>query len=753
MVYVLEEEEGKVSIPDMTSSVITMVYIMKEGKVSIPDMTSSVITMVYIMKQGKSPWLAPIYNMFQSGPSVGKEKHILTPGISVETVKLPGIGKCSLWDIAGQSHYYVSHSMFFDADKATFVIVYQIVGYEKTSDGYELIRPMIMKQKSMDQVTFWLKFLRNLSIDHPLILIVASRADWVGQWKHEAEIVVSQILQECLDMIEDDLNILNECFLINCHDVGCPDMQRLRAALCTRRTYVLQNIPRMPRICTQILKTTRKWVAVNIDFPVMDWTRYLGFIRDNVDALVKEDFLKKATNYLHNSGEIIHFKDVAIRGDVIILVSMWLCYRIIGPMLASDEFIQFSNRLPNQEVYTTSEIAEVFEKSFDVPLILHLLEKLELLFLFKPDPEGDTTNNQYIIPTLLPYEMPQEQWEMGDYKNHKGRSIKCHQANDMFLPLLFCKVQTRLYHMFEELGFPPSGIWKNGIKLCHGVEGLVHLTSNKRAIHIIVRGESNQDTGRCYQLIDKVTQCIYAVRNEISPGCNVDQVILSPRSIKMYQDPGKVASYSNDVIHDAVVQNIEVYHKEKGWSEKVEDLLCPGFDPTFLKELQYQCDIKWLLHDTKEELINMLEVEREDSHDHRMMARYMGISNDERRAMARNPERKVTEQLFEKWSSRWAEKTHRDGPKAEKTGNEGPPNHDIYYNESSIENLLLISKKYLETDLMYLKQYTTCLNNLEYNHKEKSIKMILNNNFLEFLKRCRPSLLSRYKLLISFHDK
>ena len=60
----------------------------------------------------------------------------------------------------------------------------------------------------------------------------------------------------------------------------------------------------MPKICTRILECKRQYVKANEDFPVMDWSNYVQLIKDTIDALVNEAFLRKATKYLHNGSEV-----------------------------------------------------------------------------------------------------------------------------------------------------------------------------------------------------------------------------------------------------------------------------------------------------------------------------------------------------------------------------------------------------------------------------------------------------------------
>ena len=86
-----------------------------------------------------------------NAPGIGEDdSYERTPGIDVQTINMPGIGKGSIWDCAGQAQFYVSHSLFFDPIKATFILLYKIVAYDKANK--KLIRPMDIKEKTIKQV-------------------------------------------------------------------------------------------------------------------------------------------------------------------------------------------------------------------------------------------------------------------------------------------------------------------------------------------------------------------------------------------------------------------------------------------------------------------------------------------------------------------------------------------------------------------------------------------------------------------------
>uniref|UniRef100_A0ABM0M8B1 Ankyrin repeat and KH domain-containing protein 1-like n=1 Tax=Saccoglossus kowalevskii TaxID=10224 RepID=A0ABM0M8B1_SACKO len=340
----------------------------------------------------------------------GKDDYVKTAGIEVMNYDLPGVGRSSLWDFAGQAQLFVSHTLFLDPSKATFLLVYKIV----THDGKKLVRPMDLKETNLKELFVWLKMIRNSFIQsdidpaaRPEIILVASRADWANEYKNEAALVKEEILKECKEMIKDQVHISDETFLVNCNDGNSSEMQELRAVLRNRRDAILKLENPMPKICDRILKSKNDWTRDNIGFPVMSWSKYFDLIKNTVDSMVKEDFLRTATKYLHYGGHLIHLKGIVKDGtDVVVLVPQWMCSRVMGPFLASEEFIQFAKKLPKRMTHERQDIESVFDEATNKDLVVELLGALELLFLFKKDSEDNFLKDLFIIPTLLPDRMP-----------------------------------------------------------------------------------------------------------------------------------------------------------------------------------------------------------------------------------------------------------------------------------------------------------------------------------------------------------
>ncbi|XP_070547207.1 death-associated protein kinase 1-like [Ptychodera flava] len=187
----------------------------------------------------------------ERAPPPDKTTHIPTPGIEVNIVNIPKAGKYRAWDFAGQPEYYVTHNMFLRADDSLFLVVFKIMDVIDDFDGTlteELLTwPRFIKSRISDD---------QRSENKPTVILVASGADMVEKLLQDnATKVVEDIRAQIQVMFEEYLNILDETFLLNCHDSRHKDMDRLRKCLsnCKRKNRYLNFVRRLP-----ILRTNGK---------------------------------------------------------------------------------------------------------------------------------------------------------------------------------------------------------------------------------------------------------------------------------------------------------------------------------------------------------------------------------------------------------------------------------------------------------------------------------------------------------------
>ncbi|XP_006813883.1 death-associated protein kinase 1-like, partial [Saccoglossus kowalevskii] len=540
------------------------------------------------------------------GPHPGQDEHIATSGIDIQDVDVPGIGKLSIWEFAGQSEFFFGHSFFLHAETATFIVLYKIADSNHTEC---VVRPNDMVETAIEQVTDWFKMFKanNPPSDRELInlsiILVASRGDWVkiGNYEHEAQRVAELVKSRSVELFQGLLNVINVVLVLDCHDPDSNGMKILRKILKDRRKETIQKLEHMPNICGHILVIKRKWTLENTLFPVMYWKDYVKYIREKTRSILKEEFLMKATEYLHNLGMILYMKGNVHNTcqEVVIMSPQWFCGKILGPMLASGQFHQYRFKLEKKQIYTKEDIDIVLGGAANSMPLIELLVAFEIVFPLKEGDYGFGRANQYIISSMLPDVMPSEQWRRNTRMQiYYGRRYECHSFVDMFSRNFFPQLQTRLHGHFTAIGRPPSGIWRNGIKVCKVVEGLVLITADGRAVNIVTRCENESQIGDCYELMELVSYDTRQVLHSACPGVEVDRYILSAEALRNHHDLKEVGYYSMQAICDADNNKSAVYDAVHGREENVTDLLVPGFDQTILKENGNKCDVKWLIQST-----------------------------------------------------------------------------------------------------------------------------------------------------------
>ncbi|XP_070550397.1 death-associated protein kinase 1-like [Ptychodera flava] len=603
----------------------------------------------------------------EKAPASEKEDYEPTPGIDMATVNIPKAGKFGVWDFAGQTEYYVTHNMFLSAENSIFTIVFRITDEPD-------------KQKK--EVISWLAFIKaiitkSMSEGHPqpTVILVASRADQLKMGTHkQADAMYREIHLEAKKMFGKYLSILDEMFILNCHDSQHRDMDTLRACIkhAKREEFV-------PKLCGNIINIKGRWIVRK--YPVIKWDSYVQKVKEIV-PLIDDELLKKATRFLQYQGEILYIESTLTRGgDMIVLDPQWLCTRVIGPMLAPEIFFQYAKRLTKKIMYSRSDVEEVFKDLADISSLIDLLKEFELLY----EVTMETTEGKvirYVIPGMLENDMPEDQWKVDRTKNiYYGRRFQCRDETDSFSPGLFPRLQTRLERHFREMDSPTKGIWKNGMKVCRNVEGLIYMTKGWRAIHLCVRAKKEDDIGECYKMLELVTDDVYDVINICCPGTNIDVHILSADSLKNHSDPENVSFYTIGEIIEAEKKCMRVLDERKTQQEEAGELLCLGYDSEVLRSIGYQSDVKWMLQDAAKQFSIIMDRRRDFEGDYRIMADLMGFERAEVASWEEKDSRKsITQHILSEWSKRWALRKQDDGISSE----------GDYIYESTFTNLMKI---------------------------------------------------------------
>eukprot|EP00058_Branchiostoma_floridae_P018579 XP_002604068.1 hypothetical protein BRAFLDRAFT_71642 [Branchiostoma floridae] len=469
-----------------------------------------------------------------------------TPGVHVSIEVVPGIGRLSLHDFAGQAQFYVTHAMLLRTTNAIFPVVYKI------TDG---------EDEQKQQVHGWLSFIHCSNADptnKPRIVLIASHADKL-QDRKAGRRQAKALVEYYRKLFQESLIVSQEVFLINCLEAGSPEIQRLREVLGTFKDDMLKQRTQIPKVCVQLSKTIEGWREERKTFPVMGWQDYLAAVRQAC-IYIEERIAELASSYLHDEGEIIYLRHQA--DSLVVLDPQWLFTSVIGSLLAPDNFPIVKIARTAEDYVTLEELTRVFSAVADIPLLIKLLQDFQLCHTY-----DEVT---LIIPSLLQQEMEEAAWSPVSSKAvYFGLQIRGRTEIDSFSCDLFPRLQTLLMQAHPDKLSRPL-LWKNSAKCTDKkADALLQITQDKRQLNIFVRSnDGNRED--CNSIMDLLKDMTYRLLHETSPGARSRDMVLS--ALDLREHSREPHAYSRAEVEAAAAKGENLVHPERNVPEKVKDL-------------------------------------------------------------------------------------------------------------------------------------------------------------------------------------
>ena len=191
-------------------------------------------TLLEALKRG---WLRSVFKWERQhdDPECELER---TVGINVMTVDIPGVGRFSLYDYAGQKQFHKTHGLFFSAVNSFFILLISLLTGEER-------RPCTLEEL-IHVAQYWLSFLRASLGEEciPTVLIAASRADRCP----DGQGLLKQVVSHMRDVFKGKIKIREECFLLDCRKSWSRGMKQLRGFLKqVRKEYM--EVSSLPSLC------------------------------------------------------------------------------------------------------------------------------------------------------------------------------------------------------------------------------------------------------------------------------------------------------------------------------------------------------------------------------------------------------------------------------------------------------------------------------------------------------------------------
>eukprot|EP00058_Branchiostoma_floridae_P018581 XP_002604070.1 hypothetical protein BRAFLDRAFT_71640 [Branchiostoma floridae] len=460
-----------------------------------------------------------------------------TPGVHVSSKTVPGIGRLSLHDFAGQAQFYVTHAMLLRTTNAIFPVVYKI------TDGED-------EQKR--QVHGWLSFIHCSNADptnKPRIILIASHADKL-QDQEAGMRRAKALVEHYRKLFQESLIVSQEVFLINCLEAGSPGIQRLREVLAAFRDDMLKILT--------LIESRRQERKM---FPVMEWQDFLTAVRQATYGTLESRIVHLASSYLHDEGEIIYLRREA--DSSVVLDPKWLFTSVLGSLLAPDNFPIDKVERTADDYVTVEELKRVFSAVADIPLLIKLLQDFQLCHTYN----GRT----FILPSLLQQEMEEAAWSPVSSKAvYFGLQIQGRQEIDSFSCDLFPRLQTLLMQAHPDKLSRPL-LWKNSAKCTDGkADALLRITQDKRQLNIFVRSTKGFRKD-CNSIMDLLKNMTYRLLHETSPGSRSRDMVLSALDLREHRP--QPHAYSREEVETAAEEGRDVVHPKRNIPEDVKDLL------------------------------------------------------------------------------------------------------------------------------------------------------------------------------------
>ena len=199
--------------------IMKLCFIGKEG--------AGKTTLMEALKRGLLKWIFANENQADD-PECEEERTI---GINVMTVDIPGVGRVSVWDFAGQGQFHKTHGLFFPSNSFFILLVSLVRGEE---------RRLCSVEELLEELQYWLSFLRA-SLDAefiPTVLIAGSHIDYCPG----REGALQRVVDDMRELFKGKINIIEVCFVLDCRRSRSAEMKELKKVLCDVKQQLQQVI-------------------------------------------------------------------------------------------------------------------------------------------------------------------------------------------------------------------------------------------------------------------------------------------------------------------------------------------------------------------------------------------------------------------------------------------------------------------------------------------------------------------------------
>jgi internalin A len=339
--------------------------------------------------------------------------------------------KIHFWDFCGQDILHATHQ-FFLTKRSLYLFVWDPRKEEET--------------RSFD---YWLNAVKLFGAGSPVIMVM-NKADLRTKHIDEAS-------------FQDKFPNIAQFHQVSCFSgLHIPELtETIRNAL-SRMPHLLDKLP-------------QRWMEIRDDLKARpeDWITLEDYLAVCLTHQMAHDQALFLSDYLHDLGIILHFRQDPVLAGTVILKPEWAT----GAVYALIDSLEIQN---NKGRYNRAQLGRYWDKE-KYPgekhsQLLRLMEKFELCF-------NIVGTDDYIIPELLPTQRPPIETEA--YRS--AGNLQLHYSYEFMPAGIIARFISRLHYLIRE-----DHYWNNGVELgFSGSFALVVSDTAQKRIRVTVTGTNN----------------------------------------------------------------------------------------------------------------------------------------------------------------------------------------------------------------------------------------------------------------------
>ena len=509
------------------------------------------------------------------------------------------------YDFAGDEVYYSSHAAILEkligSSSNLFLLVFDL---SKLIEG-----KLTEGEQAEDSIYYWLTFLsyaRNnqKNSSRLQVVLIGSHADVLQKEGKDPDQILNEIFTDISHSFytkytETSVEMFGYVSL-NCCLTKSQGLQKIKAHLKQAQLSSLSDTPQLTAGASILLGTFEHDFQGKVACQVKE---VIEHIKSHELYLPPEpEQLHSYLKELHAYGLILLLECSSSREDEWIVLNLPLFLSTVHKKLFSALPHQYTDSLSNLGIIPPARLQAMFSE-FSFSLLKGCLTVLQycqeicdpqIISRVLEVPTVETIRNENVLffPALLKLQTTREKVKLNCSHSSLcciGWYAECFRTYDFFPPRFLHVLLLRLAFTFAlpndndrdaivDVYSRKCTLWKNGIHwlMESGVEAVVEVVKQKRAVLVMVRGSSDQQV-ECGDILSKVVAKVVEAKSEFCNVLKANVYIVSPDDLKQSIIPevDKLRLFKTTNVQEVLLQRSEGAVSRDGKGHLAfSDLIC-----------------------------------------------------------------------------------------------------------------------------------------------------------------------------------